>query len=106
MINLSLNELKLIAKSRVIKGYKNKSKDELTKILTKPESKINSLKLRIKEIREEFNELRDRFSKPKIKEIEGSLYERVLLNRAPTSIQLHPPPPSSFQPPPSSLQHP
>ena len=30
---------------------------------------------------------------------------RVLLNRAPTSTQLHPPPPSSFQPPPSSLQH-
>ena len=31
---------------------------------------------------------------------------RVLLNRAPTSTQLHPPPPSSFQPPLSSLQHP
>ena len=31
---------------------------------------------------------------------------RVLLNRAPTSTQLHPPPPSSFQSPPSSLQHP
>ena len=30
----------------------------------------------------------------------------VLLNRAPTSTQLHPPPPSSFQPSPSSLQHP
>ena len=30
----------------------------------------------------------------------------VLLNRAPTSTHLHPPPPSSFQPPPSSLQHP
>ena len=30
----------------------------------------------------------------------------VLLNRAPTSIQLHPPPPSSFQPPPSSFQPP
>ena len=29
---------------------------------------------------------------------------RVLINRAPSSIQLHPPPPSSFQPPPSSIQ--
>ena len=48
IINLSLNELKLISKSRGIKGYKNKSKDELTKIFSKPESKINSLKLRIK----------------------------------------------------------
>ena len=27
----------------------------------------------------------------------------VLLNRAPNSTQLHPPPPSSFQPPPSSI---
>ena len=32
--------------------------------------------------------------------------KRVLLNSAPTSTQLHPPPPSSFQPPPSSLQRP
>ena len=40
--------MKLIAKSRGIKGYKNKSKDELIKILSKPESKINSLQLRIK----------------------------------------------------------
>ena len=30
----------------------------------------------------------------------------VLLIRAPSSTQLHPPPPSSFQSPPSSLQHP
>ena len=30
----------------------------------------------------------------------------VLLNRAPNSTQLHPPPPSSFQPPPSSFQPP
>ena len=29
----------------------------------------------------------------------------VLLNRAPSSTQLHPPPPNSFQPPLSSLQH-
>ena len=32
--------------------------------------------------------------------------KRVLLNRAPTSTQLHPPPLSSFQPPPSSFQPP
>ena len=75
MINLSLNELKLIAKSSGIKGYKNKSKGELTKILSKPEPKINFLKLKIEEVKEEFNELRDIFSKPKIKEIRRSLYE-------------------------------
>ena len=37
MLNISLNELKLIAKSRTIKDYKNKSKDELTKTFNQPE---------------------------------------------------------------------
>ena len=46
MINLSLNELKLITKNRGIKGYKSKSKDELTKILSEPEPKINIEKIR------------------------------------------------------------
>ena len=31
---------------------------------------------------------------------------RVLVNRAPSSTQLHPPPPCSFQPPPSSFKPP
>ena len=35
MINLSLNELKLIAKSRSIKDYKGKSENDLIKILSK-----------------------------------------------------------------------
>ena len=34
MVSLSLNELKLIAKSRGIKDYKNKSEDKLRKILS------------------------------------------------------------------------
>ena len=34
------------------------------------------------------------------------LIKWVILNRAPSSTQLHPPPLSSFQLPPSSLQHP
>ena len=34
MVSLSLNELKLAAKGRGIKDYKNKSEDELIKILT------------------------------------------------------------------------
>ena len=33
MINLSLNELKLVAKSRGIKGYENKSEDDIIKII-------------------------------------------------------------------------
>ena len=39
MINLPLNKLKLIAKSRSIKDYKNKSKEYLTKILSKSKPK-------------------------------------------------------------------
>ena len=70
MINLSLNELKLIAKSRGIKDYKKKSKDELTKILSKTEPKTN-----IEKIKKKINESRNRFSKSKIKQIRRNLYE-------------------------------
>ena len=57
--------------------------DESTKIVNRPESKINSRNLRIKEIREEFNKLKDRFSKPKIKEIRRNLHEneKIFLNQ-------------------------
>ena len=69
MINLSLNELKLIAKSRDIKDYENKSEDELITRLNQPKLKISLSKQKIKEIWEKFGKLRDRFSKSKIKEI-------------------------------------
>ena len=48
MINLSLNELKLIAKSRSIQDYKNKSKEYLTKILSESKPKISPFKKKIK----------------------------------------------------------
>ena len=48
MISLSLNKMKLIANFRGIKDYRDKSKDESKEILSKPESKINYLKLSIK----------------------------------------------------------
>ena len=41
-----------------------------------------------------------------LKNFEHSDSVWILLNRAPTSTQTHPPTPSSFQPPLSSLQHP
>ena len=44
MINLSLNKLNLIAKSRNIKGYKNRSKEYLTRILIKSKPKISQFK--------------------------------------------------------------
>ena len=39
MINLSLNELKLTAKSRNIKDYKSKSENDLIKIFSEPKPK-------------------------------------------------------------------
>ena len=56
MIYLSLNELKLIAKSRCIKDYKNKSEEDLIKILSKPKPKISLSKKKIKEIKKYFSE--------------------------------------------------
>ena len=40
MINLSIEELKTVAKLRKVKDYKYKSIDELTKKLSEPEPKI------------------------------------------------------------------
>ena len=39
MINLSLDELKLVANNRNIQGYENKSEDDLIKILSQPNQK-------------------------------------------------------------------
>ena len=73
MMNLSLNELKLIAKTRNIKDYKNKSESDLIKILSEPKPKINLSKKKIKEIKKDFSELRYKFSKSKINEFRRSL---------------------------------
>ena len=56
MINLSLNELKLIAKNRDIKDYENKSENDLIKIFSEPKTRMKLSKKRIKRIREKFNE--------------------------------------------------
>ena len=56
MINLSLIELKLIAKNRDIKDYENKSEDDLIKIFSESKTKMELSKKRIKKIREKFNE--------------------------------------------------
>ena len=61
MLNLSLNELKLIARSRHIKGYQSMSKERLLSALVESESVEGEKNLdnaRIKKIREDFNELR------------------------------------------------
>ena len=78
MLNLLLNELKLIARSRHIKGYKSMSKERLLSALNESqlvESEKNLDIARIKKIGEVFNELEDKFLKPKTKEIRRNLYE-------------------------------
>ena len=72
MLNLSLNELKTVAKIWGIKGYKGMSKNDLTKILSEPKTISEE---RIKDIKEDFNKSRDRFLKHKIKEIKRNFYE-------------------------------
>ena len=74
MINLSLNELKLIAKSRNIKDYKSKSENDLIKILSEQKPKISLSKRKIKEIKKHFSKSRHRFSKSKISKFRRSLY--------------------------------
>ena len=64
MLNLSLNELKEIAKMRRIKGYNNMSKEMLLSVLEESESLDNA---KIRKIKEDSNKLRDRFLKPKNK---------------------------------------
>ena len=75
MLNLSLNELKQIAKMRHINEYKSMSKEKLLSALESADSRNNFNNARIKKIREDFNKLRDRFLKSKIKEIRRNLYE-------------------------------
>ena len=60
MINLSFNELKLIA--QYISYYENKSKQRLKKALIKPKPKLGINK-KLEEIRKDFYKLRHKFSK-------------------------------------------
>ena len=75
MINLSLDELRLIAQIRNISDYENKSEEDLIKALSepkpetkpqtpKPEIRVN--KRKFKKLRKYFDELRHTFSKKEI----------------------------------------
>ena len=61
MINLSVDELRLIAQNRNIRDYENKS-ESLIKELSKLKPKIKIDKKKLEEIRKDFNELRHKFS--------------------------------------------
>ena len=74
MINLSLYEVKLIAKYRNIQGQENKSEEDLIKILSEPKPKISITKKKLKEIEKDFKEFRHKFSKKEIDKFRKSFY--------------------------------
>ena len=53
-LNLSLNELKLIAEHRNISDYENKSTKDLIKALRGPKLKLGINKNKLKEIKKDF----------------------------------------------------
>ena len=91
MINLSLDELRLVAQIRNISNYENKSKKDLIKALSetkpkpetipeakpkpepKPEIRVNKRKL--KKLRKDFDELRHKFSKKEIDRYRKAFYD-------------------------------
>ena len=77
MINLSLNELKLITHYRNISDYENKSKEDLIKGLSepKPKPKIGINKKKLKEIRKDFYKLRHKFSKKEADKYRKAFYD-------------------------------
>ena len=62
-LNLSLNELRLIAEHRNISDYENKSAKDLIKALRGSKPKLGIKKNKLKEIKEDFYNLRHKFSK-------------------------------------------
>ena len=94
MMNLSSDELRLIAKIRNISDYQNKSKEDLIKAVsepepdtkTKPDTKPNpepereskiEMKFnrsRLKKLRKDFDELSHKFSKTEIDEYRKAFY--------------------------------
>ena len=82
MQNLLQNELKKITQMRHIKNYKNMSREKILNALLKSKQshaelyKSKSNNVEIEETKKIFNELRNKFSKSKIKEIRKKLYEK------------------------------
>ena len=62
-LNLSLNKLRLIAEYRNISDYENKSAKDLIKALRGSRPRLGIKKNKLKEIKEDFYNLRHKFSK-------------------------------------------
>ena len=82
MNNLQRQKLEQIAKNRSFKKCKNMSKEVLLISFLKSEQSINELRksnnynVEIKEIKEKFNLLRNKFSREKIEEIRKNFYKK------------------------------
>ena len=63
VLNLSLNELRLIAGHRNISDYENKSAKDLMKALRVSRPRLRIKKNKFKEIKEDFYNLSHKFSK-------------------------------------------
>ena len=74
MINLSLDELKLVAKNRNIRDYENKSEEDLIKIFSEPKPRTSVTKKKLKEIKKDFSEVRQMFSREEIDKFRKSFY--------------------------------
>ena len=74
MLNLWLDELRLITQNRNIRDYENKSEKDLIKALSEPKPKIRINKKKLEEIRKDFNELRHKFSKKEIDKYRKAFY--------------------------------
>ena len=72
-LNLSLNELRLIAEHRNISNYENKSAKDLIKALRGSRPRLGIKKNKLKEIKEDFHNLRHAFSKKDAVSIETFL---------------------------------
>ena len=75
MLNLSFNELKLIAQYRNISDYENKSKEDLIKALSKPKPKLGINKNKLEEIRKDFYNLRQKFYKKEFDKYRKVFYD-------------------------------
>ena len=70
-LNLSLNELRLIAEHGNISDYENKFAKNLIKALRGSKPKLGIKKNKLKEVKEDFYNLRHKFSKKKQISIEN-----------------------------------
>ena len=75
MINLSFNEVKLIAQYRNISDYGSKSKEDLIKALREKKPKLGINKKKLKESKKDFYNLRHKFSKEEVDKYRKVFYD-------------------------------